>query len=54
MKEITAGTAGIALAGMLSAAFMPTMESMAATASPIDPNAPEGSKYRKCFLTELN
>jgi hypothetical protein len=53
MKEISAGTAGIALAGMFASAFMPTRESLAATASPIDPKAPKGSKYRKCFLTEL-
>ena len=53
MKEITAGAAGIAMAGMLASAFMPTRESLAATANPVDPNAPEGSKYRKCFLTEL-
>jgi hypothetical protein len=53
MKEISAGTAGIALAGMFASAFFPTKESLAATASPIDPKAPKGSKYRKCFLTEL-
>ena len=53
MKEITAGTAGIALAGVLSAAFMPSRESLAAAANPIDSNAPEGSKYRRCFLNEL-
>jgi hypothetical protein len=53
MKEITAGTAGIAMAGMFAAAFMPAMESFAATAGPVDPGAPDGSKFRKCFLTEL-
>jgi hypothetical protein len=53
VKEITAGAAGIALAGIFSAAFMPPRESLAAAADPIDPTAPEGSKYRKCFLNEL-
>ena len=53
VKEITAGAAGIALAGVLSAAFMPMRECLAATAGPVDPKAPEGSKYRKCFLNEL-
>jgi hypothetical protein len=53
MKEITAGTAGIAMASMFTAALMPAMESFAATAGPVDPSAPEGAKYRKCFLTEL-
>ncbi|MFC1840392.1 twin-arginine translocation signal domain-containing protein [Thermodesulfobacteriota bacterium] len=53
VKEISAGAAGIALAGMFTSAFMPTRESLAATPNPVDPDAPEGSKYRKCFLTEL-
>lgn len=53
MKEITAGTAGIALAGIFASAFLQSTDSFAATAGPVDPNAPEGSKFRKCFLTEL-
>jgi hypothetical protein len=53
MKEISTGAAGIALAGMLSAAFMPAKESLAASANLIDPAAPDGSKYRRCFLDEL-
>ena len=53
MKEISAGAAGIALAGMFASAFMSTKESLAATSNPVDPSAPEGSKYRKCFLNEL-
>ena len=53
VKEIGAGAAGIALSGMFASAFMQSKESFAATASPIDPKAPEGSKYRKCFLNEL-
>jgi hypothetical protein len=53
VKEITAGAAGIALAGIFSAAFMPPREGLAAAANPVDPTAPEGSKYRKCFLNEL-
>ena len=53
VKEISAGAAGIALAGMFASAFMPTKESLAAAANPVDPTAPEGSKYRKCFLNEL-
>jgi hypothetical protein len=55
VKEITGGAAGIALAGVLSAAFMPTKESIAAAmnnpASPASEGT--GSKYRKCFLNEL-
>jgi hypothetical protein len=55
VKEITGGAAGIALAGVLSAAFMPTKESIAAAMnSPTSPASEEsGSKYRKCFLNEL-
>lgn len=53
VKELGAGAAGIALAGMFASAFMPTRESLASTPSPIDPDAPAGSKYRKCFLNEL-
>ena len=53
VKEITAGAAGIALAGMFASAFMPAKESFAATSNLFDPKAPEGSKYRKCFLNEL-
>ncbi len=53
VKEITAGAAGIALAGMFASTFMQAQESFAAAASPVDPGAPEGSKYRKCFLNEL-
>ena len=53
VKELTAGAAGIALAGMFASSFMPTRESLAATPNPIDPDAPEGPKYRKCFLNEL-
>ncbi len=53
VKEIAAGAAGVAMAGIFSAAFMQARECMAATANPIDPTAPKGSKYRKCFLNEL-
>jgi hypothetical protein len=53
VKELSAGAAGMALAGMFASAFMQSKESFAASASPIDPKAPEGSKYRKCFLNEL-
>jgi len=53
VKELTAGAAGIALAGMFASAFMPARESLAATPNPVDLDAPEGSKYRKCFLNEL-
>ena len=55
VMELTGGATGIALAGVLSAAFMPTKESMAAamntSASPASQGS--GSKYRKCFLNEL-
>ncbi|MEJ2244893.1 MAG: hypothetical protein P8Y80_02225 [Acidobacteriota bacterium] len=55
VKEITGGAAGIALAGVLSAAFMPTKESIAAVMNPPNPSSAQGSgsKYRKCFLNEL-
>ena len=36
VKEITAGAAGIALAGIFSAAFMPSKESLAAAANPVE------------------
>ncbi|NLV29514.1 MAG: hypothetical protein GXY47_00040 [Acidobacteria bacterium] len=55
VKELTGNAAGLALAGILAAAFRPLQESIAqeiggpgASAS----RAP-GSKYRKCFLSEL-
>lgn len=55
VKELTSSTAGFALAGILSAAFAPIQASMAeelnkpgGSASPA-----AGSKYRKCFLSEL-
>jgi len=55
VMELTGGAAGIALAGALSAAFMPARESLAAamkdSASPASQGS--GSKYRKCFLNEL-
>ena len=55
VKEITGGAAGIALAGVLSAAFMPAKESMAAVMNQPNPSSAQGSgsKYRKCFLNEL-
>jgi hypothetical protein len=55
VKEITGGAAGIALAGVLSAAFMPAKESIAAVMNQSNPSSAEGSgsKYRKCFLSEL-
>jgi hypothetical protein len=52
-KESGAGAAGMMMAGMLSAAFMSSKESLAAVANPVDPTAPKGSKYRRCFLNEL-
>jgi len=55
VMELTGGAAGIAIAGALSAAFVPTKESIAAaankSASPVSEGS--GSKYRKCFLNEL-
>lgn len=55
VMELTGGAAGIALAGTLSAAFMPTRESIAAAMNrSSSPESQEsGSKYRKCFLNEL-
>ncbi len=55
VMELTGGTAGIVLAGALSAAFMPSKESIAAAMnSPASPASEgSGSKYRKCFLNEL-
>ena len=55
VKEITGGAAGIALAGVLSAAFMPPKESIAAAMNQSNPSSAQGSgsKYRKCFLNEL-
>lgn len=53
VKEITGSTAGLALASVLSAAFMQSKEGLAAAMDLFDPSAPEGSKYRKCFLDEL-
>jgi hypothetical protein len=55
VKEVTGSTAGFALAGLLSAVFLPTEESFAEEMK--KPRAPSskgsGSKYRKCFLNEL-
>jgi hypothetical protein len=55
VKEVTGSTAGIALAGLLSSTFFQTAESIAGetnkSASPSSQGS--GSKYRKCFLTEL-
>jgi len=53
--ELTGGAAGIAMAGALSAAFMPTRESIAAAMNASASPEPQGSgpKYRKCFLNEL-
>jgi len=55
VKEVTGSTAGIVLASMLSAAFLPAKESIAAEVNKSNPPSPQGSgsKYRKCFLTEL-
>jgi hypothetical protein len=55
VKEITGGTAGIALASVLAAAFLPDKESLAAMMHQPDPSPSQasGSKYRKCFLGEL-
>jgi hypothetical protein len=55
VMELTGGAAGFALAGALSAAFMPTRESMAVAMNPSSSSASQesGSKYRKCFLNEL-
>ena len=55
VMELTGGAAGFALAGALSAAFMPSRESIAAALNNSAPAVSEGSesKYRKCFLNEL-
>jgi hypothetical protein len=55
VKEVTGNTAGIVLASMLSAAFLPANESRAAEINKSNPPSPQGSgsKYRKCFLGEL-
>ena len=55
VMELTGGAAGMALAGALSAAFMPTRESIAAAMNTSASPALEesGLKYRKCFLNEL-
>jgi hypothetical protein len=55
VMELSGGAAGIALAGALAAAFLPNRESIASMMN--NPALPEsqgsGSKYRKCFLSEL-
>ncbi len=55
VRELSGGAAGIALAGALSAAFMPARESIAAAMNKsFSPESEEsGLKYRKCFLNEL-
>jgi hypothetical protein len=54
VKELTGGAAGFALAGILSAAFMPIQESIAEEIGKSGGSSSQGSgKYRKCFLTEL-
>jgi hypothetical protein len=55
VKEVAGSTAGFALAGILSAALMPAMESMAQETKKSSAPSPQasGSKYRKCFLNEL-
>jgi len=55
VQEITGSTAGFALASILSAAFLPTQEGFAQGTTKSGSPAPQGSgsKYRKCFLTEL-
>ena len=54
VMELTGGAAGIALAGSLSAAFMPAKEAVATPNSPVSPiSEGSGSRYRKCFLNEL-
>ncbi|MBN2241761.1 MAG: twin-arginine translocation signal domain-containing protein, partial [Acidobacteria bacterium] len=52
VKELTGNAAGLALAGILSAAFRPIQESIAQEIGGSASRAP-GSKYRKCFLNEL-
>lgn len=55
VKELTGNAAGLALAGILSAAFMPIQESIAEEISRTGGSSSQasGSKYRKCFLNEL-
>jgi len=55
VKELTGGAAGLAMAGILAAAFMPIQESIAQELNKSGGSASQGpgSKYRKCFLTEL-
>lgn len=55
VMELTGGAAGIALAGALSAAFLPSRESMAAAMHTSESAGSQGSgsKFRKCFLNEL-
>jgi hypothetical protein len=55
VREVTESTAGIALASMLSAAFLPAVRSVAQEAKKsISPSSPgSGAKYRKLFLNEL-
>ncbi len=54
VKELSGGAAGFALAGLLSAAFMPIQESIAEEINQSSGSASQKSgKYRKCFLAEL-
>jgi hypothetical protein len=55
VKEVTGSTAGFALAGILSAAFLPSKESIAGETKKSSSPSYQGSesKYRKCFLNEL-
>jgi hypothetical protein len=55
VKELSGSAAGLALAGVLSAAFMPIQESIAEEIKKSGGASSQGSgpKYRKCFLSEL-
>jgi hypothetical protein len=54
VKELSGGAAGLALAGILSAAFMPVRESLAEGINKSGgASSPGAGKYRKYFLTEL-
>jgi hypothetical protein len=53
VKELTGSAAGLALAGILSAAFMPIQESIAEEIYKSGGATKGSGKYRKCFLTEL-
>ncbi len=55
VKELTGNAAGLALAGVLAAAFRPLQESFAQEIGGSGGGASQasGSKYRKCFLNEL-